>query len=45
MIQGVARDLPFRDDFFDLTFTCGVLIHQPKESLREVMAESTGSLV
>lgn len=36
---GKARDLPFKDGFFDLVFTCGVLIHQPTESLREVMAE------
>ncbi len=34
-----ARELPFRDGFFDLTFTAGVLIHQPSESLRRVMNE------
>ncbi len=34
-----ARELPFRDRFFDLTFTCGVLIHQPPESLSYVMSE------
>jgi pseudaminic acid biosynthesis-associated methylase len=34
-----ARELPFRDGFFDLVFTCGVLIHQPPESLAEVMSE------
>lgn len=39
LVRGTARDLPFKAGFFDLTFTCGVLIHQPKESLLEVMAE------
>lgn len=34
-----ALELPFRDGFFDLVFTTGVLIHQPPELLREVMAE------
>ncbi len=34
-----ARSLPFEDGFCDLAFTCGVLIHQPQESLAEVMAE------
>ncbi len=34
-----ARELPFRDSYFDLVFTCGVLIHQPPDILSEVMAE------
>ena len=34
-----ARDLPFQDGEFGLVFTAGVLIHQPDESLHEVMAE------
>ena len=34
-----ARELPFRDRLFDLTFTMGVLIHQPPESLPIVMSE------
>ncbi len=34
-----ARELPFRDRWFDLTFTMGVLIHQPEESLPLVMGE------
>jgi pseudaminic acid biosynthesis-associated methylase len=38
-ISGVARALPFRDGWFDLVFTTGVLIHQPVESLPLVMAE------
>lgn len=34
-----ASELPFRDGWFDLVFTMGVLIHQPEESVRTVMAE------
>ena len=34
-----ARDLPFRDRWFDLAFTCGVLIHQPESTLPLVMSE------
>jgi len=34
-----ARDLPFRDGWFDLTFTTGVLIHQPEDTIPLVMAE------
>jgi pseudaminic acid biosynthesis-associated methylase len=34
-----AQDLPFRDSWFDLVFTVGVLIHQPESSLRSVMNE------
>ncbi len=34
-----ARELPFRDGFFDLVFTMGVLIHQPDATLPLVMAE------
>lgn len=36
---GKAKDIPFKDRFFDLVFTCGVLIHQPAESLLYVMSE------
>jgi len=39
LMYGTARDLPFKDRCFDLTFTCGVLIHQPTEALRAVMRE------
>ena len=35
----LARELPFRDRWFDLVFTAGVLIHQPEEALAEVMSE------
>jgi pseudaminic acid biosynthesis-associated methylase len=34
-----ARELPFRDRWFDLTFTTGVLIHQPDTTLPLVMNE------
>ncbi len=34
-----ARELPFRDGWFDLVFTIGVLIHQPESTLPLVMAE------
>ena len=36
---GLARELPFRDAYFDLTFTVGLLIHQPDATLPLVMAE------
>jgi len=38
-LWAVARELPFRDSWFDLVFTMGVLIHQPEQSLPLVMAE------
>jgi pseudaminic acid biosynthesis-associated methylase len=38
-VWGVARSLPFRDAWFDLVFTVGLLIHQPDESLPLVMGE------
>jgi pseudaminic acid biosynthesis-associated methylase len=38
-VWSVARELPFRDRFFDLVYTTGVLIHQPPDTLPEVMAE------
>ncbi|HKS25308.1 MAG TPA: pseudaminic acid biosynthesis-associated methylase [Thermoanaerobaculia bacterium] len=34
-----ARDLPFREGWFDLVFTCGVLIHQPELALPLVMGD------
>jgi len=39
VIYSKARELPFKDSYFDLVFTCGVLIHQPEESLKQVMSE------
>ena len=38
-ISTPARQLPFRDRWFDLVFTCGVLIHQPESTLPLVMSE------
>ena len=38
-IRSRGRDLPFRDRWFDLTFTSGVLIHQPDSTLPLVMSE------
>jgi pseudaminic acid biosynthesis-associated methylase len=38
-IWSPARELPFRDNWFDLVFTMGVLIHQPESILPLVMAE------
>ena len=34
-----ARELPFRDRWFDMVFTIGVLIHQPETTLPLVMSE------
>ncbi|MFH1443918.1 MAG: pseudaminic acid biosynthesis-associated methylase [Candidatus Peregrinibacteria bacterium] len=38
-LRASARTLPFPDASFDLVFTAGVLIHQPTESLGDVMKE------
>ena len=38
-VAAVARALPFRDNWFDMTFTMGVLIHQPPDLLPLVMSE------
>ncbi len=34
-----GREIPYRDRWFDLTFTMGVLIHMPEATLPLVMAE------
>jgi pseudaminic acid biosynthesis-associated methylase len=39
VIRGAARELPFRDRWFDLVYTTGVLIHQPESTLPLVMSE------
>lgn len=39
IIQGSALEIPFRDGFFDLVFTSGVLIHISPETLPIVMGE------
>jgi len=38
-VASPARELPFRDRWFDLVFTAGVLIHQPAATLPRVMGE------
>lgn len=38
-VFGQARELPFRDRWFDMVFTQGVLIHQPTQALPIVMSE------
>ena len=39
IIYGTVKEIPFRDRFFDLVISAGVLIHIPDESLLKVMNE------
>ena len=39
IIQGEASDIPYRDSFFDVVFTSGVLIHISPSSLPNIMKE------
>ena len=39
VLSGHALDLPFKEGYFDLTFTCGVLIHIPSPDLLEALRE------
>ena len=39
IIQGSALDIPFKDGFFDMVFTSGVLIHFMESDLPLVMSE------
>lgn len=39
VIHGSAFDIPFKDKFFDLVFTSGVLIHIAPENLPKVFSE------
>lgn len=39
IIQGEADDIPFKDEYFDLVFTSGVLIHIAPENLTNIMKE------
>lgn len=39
IIKGSAFELPFRDNYFDLVFTSGVLIHINPKNLRKTMRE------
>lgn len=36
---GSIYDIPFKDGWFDLVFTCGVLIHIPTDSLPTALSE------
>lgn len=39
IIQGSALDIPFKDDFFDIVFTSGVLIHISPKDIKKVLKE------
>jgi pseudaminic acid biosynthesis-associated methylase len=39
LIQGSAFDIPFKDSFFDLVFTAGLLIHIAPEDITAVLDE------
>jgi pseudaminic acid biosynthesis-associated methylase len=39
IIQGLANDIPFKDEYFDLVFTSGVLIHIAPGNIGEVLDE------
>ena len=39
LIQGSAFDIPFKDNYFDLVFTSGVLIHIAPENLPGIFSE------
>jgi pseudaminic acid biosynthesis-associated methylase len=39
IIQGSAFDIPFKDDFFDIVFTAGVLIHISNDEVNKVISE------
>lgn len=39
IVQGSAFELPFKDNYFDLVFTSGVLIHIHPRDLKAVMKE------
>ncbi len=39
IIQGSAFDLPFKDNYFDLVFTSGVLIHINPKDIKKIMKE------
>lgn len=39
IIKGDALDIPFKDNYFDLVFTSGVLIHISPKRIKEVLRE------
>lgn len=40
ILQGSAFDIPFKDNYFDLVFTSGVLIHISPKDLEQAMKEA-----
>lgn len=40
IIKGNADDIPFKDGYFDLVFTSGVLIHINPENIKSVLEET-----
>lgn len=39
LVQGTALDLPFKDNYFDLVFTSGVLVHIAPSNVKKAMKE------
>ncbi len=39
VVYGSALDIPFKDDYFDLVFTAGLLLHIAPENLKKAMHE------
>jgi len=39
IIQGSGYDIPYKDSYFDLVFTAGVLIHIAPENYKTIMSE------
>lgn len=39
LIQGSALDIPFKDNYFDLVFTAGLLIHISPSDIKKVLRE------
>jgi pseudaminic acid biosynthesis-associated methylase len=38
-VKGSALDIPFKDNYFDMVYTSGVLIHIHPDNLKQVMSE------
>ncbi len=39
LVEGSLLDIPFKDDYFDLVFTSGVLIHIHPDDIKKAMSE------
>ena len=39
VVKGSALDIPFKDNYFDMVYTSGVLIHIHPDNLKQVMTE------